>query len=201
MLEKTEVEIYLTRTIIADKLTIRYDHDMFFRYYNIKENFDEHLKKWYSLWNKFYDVLVSYFSTVDRPAQYILESQFLTLAVGLESFHRIKYNDLKSTFHERLDELVTNNQNAFDDINKEKDAFIKNVKNTRQYYAHGNDIDKTKAKTNAMDLLNLVHEMQILMEMCLINELPFDEKTLENIACKNREEKNYVRNNAKSTKN
>jgi len=195
MLEKTEIEIYLTRTIVTDKLTTRHDHDMFFRYYDVKENFDEHLKKWHSLWNKFYDVLVSYFSTVDRPEQYMLESQFLTLAVALESFHRIKYNDLTSSFHERMDELVNNNKSAFDDADKEKNTFIESVKNTRNYFAHGNDDDKLKAKTNGTDLLILVNEMQILIEMCLINELPFDKKTSETIAYKNRKEKNYFRDN------
>lgn len=195
MLKKTNVKIFPT-SIIAEKLTPMYYHDMFFRYYDIRENFDEHLKKWYDLWNKYNDVMLSYFSMIDQPNRYMLESEFLTLAVALESFHRIKYDGTTSSFHERMAALV-NNQIAFNDIDKEKNAFIENVKNTRNYYAHGNDEDKIKAKTDANDLIVLVNKMQILMAMCLINELPFNTKTIENIAHRIIKKKNYVWNNNK----
>lgn len=62
-------------------------HDMLFRYADIKDNFEGIIKNWLKAYNEIDPCLNLYFATKNGAYRY-LEGRFISLAQGLENYHR-----------------------------------------------------------------------------------------------------------------
>jgi hypothetical protein len=67
------------------------NRDILFTFHHIKDDFETYLQKWFALREKLQPVLDLYFGLFDIPSMYP-NTQFLTLAQALESYHRHLYD-------------------------------------------------------------------------------------------------------------
>ena len=96
---------------------------------------------------------------------------------------------------ERLHKLVKTAPETFTDAKKEKSNFVDKVSDTRNYYSHGSKKLKEKAVLEADELFNLIQEMKLLFECCLLKELPFSQEQIDKIMLHDRTVRNYARDN------
>ena len=96
---------------------------------------------------------------------------------------------------ERLRLLIEMAPETFTDAQKEKTDFVNKVTNTRNYYAHGSKELKDKASLEFKKLFNLVQEIKLLFECCLLKELSFSQEQINKMMAHNKEIKNYARDN------
>ena len=96
---------------------------------------------------------------------------------------------------ERLHALIKISPATFADSQKEKLNFVDKVSNTRNYYSHGSKELKEKAVLEADKLFNLIQEMKLLFEGCLLKELHFSPDQIDKIMTHNRHVRNYAKDN------
>ena len=96
---------------------------------------------------------------------------------------------------DRLHKLVEIAPETFADAQKEKSDFVDKVTNTRNYYAHGSKELRDKAVLEFKELFNLVQEMKLLFECCLLKELSFSQEQIDKMMAHNRKIRNYTRDN------
>ena len=95
---------------------------------------------------------------------------------------------------ERLHALIKISPETFADTQKKSD-FVYKVSNTRNYYSHGSKELKEKAVLEADKLFNLIQELKLLFECCLIKELHFSPDQIDKIMAHNRQVRNYAKDN------
>ena len=204
---------------------------MLFAFYHVEENFEEMVQTWRKLWKDCKDPICKYFLVLLDHGLARLEMQFQSIVLALESYHRLKFPDIKIpedqysamigdmkaklkddrqqidfvkkfanmgngfSLSERLHDLVKRAPETFADAQKEKSDFADKVSNTRNYYSHGSRELKEKAVLEADKLFNLVQEMKLLFECCLLKELHFSPDQIDKIMAHNRQVRNYAKDN------
>lgn len=214
---------------LYEKIPTNIDSDkMLFTFNDVEENFEEIIQSWWKLWNEYRDPICKYFSTILNQDLINNDLQFQSIALALESYHRLKCPDEEipqekydvmienmkyklrddpkqvgfidrfktmgngQNLQKRLHNLIELAPETFADPQNEKSKFGYKVSNTRNYYAHGSKELKKKV-VDPNKLFYLVQEMKLLMEGCLLKELPFSPDQLNMMMVKNRKIKNYAR--------
>lgn len=83
------------------------------------------------------------------------------------------------TLHNRLDELLAEVPNeVLNILIFDKETFIKNIKQTRNYYTHYDDRLKQKA-LQGQDLFNLIEKSKVLFLIILLQEIGFNKDQIQ----------------------
>ncbi len=114
---QSPIKVYypsLPYTEIPPKINI---HNMLFTFPEIKNGAKGIIINWIKLYDGIEPSLRLYFS-VKSGAQKYLNNKFLTLAQSLESYHRLKYDDVKMAEY-KFENLINNLIQSCPDENKE----------------------------------------------------------------------------------
>ena len=204
---------------------------MLFVFYDVEKNFEEMIQAWRELWKDCKDPIITYFLVLLDHELARLEMQFQSIVLALESYHRLKFPDIKIpkekynvmiedmkaklkdnpmqidfvekfenmgngfSLPKRLHSLIKISPETFANARKEKSDFVYKVSNTRNYYSHGSKELKEKAVLEADKLFNLIQEMKLLFECCLLKELHFSPDQIDKIMAHNRQVRNYAKDN------
>ena len=80
--------------------------------------------------------------------------------------------------HDRLTDLVSKHSNIFSEDENEKKLFIKQVKDSRNYYTHYSERLQYKALTGS-DLFYLSEKLKLILICAFLHKIGFDAKLLE----------------------
>ena len=107
--------------------------NVLFLFSDIKENFEEHLKIWFSKFELLKPVYDLYFGTIYNPSMY-LEQKFLNFIQALESFHRRLFND-KYVIDEEFENIYEQLMNSIpSDINRDfRESLIQKLKYLNEF--------------------------------------------------------------------
>lgn len=92
----------------------------------------------------------------------------------------------------RLDEIYDNYSEILDLVIDDKDTFIKDVRNTRNFFTHFSKSLEKKAKIND-ELVNLTDQIRCTLEVCLLAELGMSLNKIKDIIVRNERYK-YLKN-------
>jgi hypothetical protein len=84
----------------------------------------------------------------------------------------------------RLTAIFEDFGEIFSSLIEDQDEFIKDVKNTRNYYTHYDESLKRKAKTG-QDLFILTEKLKFIIEICFLKELGLPSDKIEKITSEN----------------
>ncbi len=171
--------------------------EMLFTCKEIKENFSLIMQKWFNFYYKNRVICNLYFVVKDNLSPFYSESQFLNLAQVIESYHRNNFNNqvLKQKKHnksneptlaERIRELVDFHQKTMNNILKDKEQFITDVRNTRNYLTHYDQKKKNKS-AEGKKLFRLKQRLDFLLRACFFHELGCDSDEIMEIFSHDRE--------------
>jgi len=99
---------------------------------------------------------------------------------------RFKKSGSEPSLPERLHALIRLFPKVLEDTEKEKNKFVNDIHFTRNYHAHHTTELRKKAIIDAKELIYLNRKIQTLVEPCIMSELPFDSKELQNMIIKRR---------------
>lgn len=142
---------------------------------------ENYLIKWFEISEKFKPVFDLYFGVMYSPEMYS-EFQFLGLAQALESYHGIKSSQKRKWLMERAKELFENYLDIATVYFKfaDRETFATKVKDTRNYFSHGSE-DLESKSVQEKDLRSLTEDLQLLLELCLMTQLDFDNDRIKKI--------------------
>lgn len=112
------------------------------------------------------------------------EIEFIT------NFKNILNYTNKLTLKRRLKRLLEINHNLLDNVIENEEDFITKVVNTRDYRVHQEKSLKKKAVTDLYELHDVNRQLNFLVELCIYNELGFNEKEINEIS--NRRKRNFT---------
>jgi len=99
---------------------------------------------------------------------------------------RFKKIGSEPSLPERLHALIRLFPKVLEDAGKEKSKFVNDMHFTRNYHAHHMAELRKKATTDDSGLFVLNRKIQTLVEACIMSELPFDNKELQDLIIKRR---------------
>jgi hypothetical protein len=89
------------------------------------------------------------------------------------------------TLQSRLDEIFEKYNDIFGLVIEDKENFIKNVKNTRNFFTHYSKSLEKKAK-DGDELVNLTDQIKFVLEVCLLVEIGFSLEKIKNLIAQRR---------------
>ncbi len=154
---------------------------LLFHYAKISLKFENILTKWFDLSYRLKHVYDLYFGVVYSIDQYDIY-RFLMLTTAAEVYHGLKTGKKNTLFVKRIKEIyeifpkLTSKLLAF----KEVDKAAKDIEETRHYYTH---YDPKREPNAAKDdkLFWLTKDLQFVLQLCLLKEMGFDNKRIEEI--------------------
>lgn len=126
-----KIEMYPNYRLYDNIPKIVVSNDMLFTYHVISNNFESFIQSWRKLWLQYKDTIINYFSTLLDEHLTIIELQFQSIALALESYHREKFPDTSSS-DEEYNKMIQGM------ISKVKDD-PKQVRYIKRFKAMGND--------------------------------------------------------------
>ncbi len=172
-----EIEVYgQIMHFFKDSPEIKF-YTMLFQYTDIQESFEEKINSWIDAYNVIETALNLFFSVRYNPSQYV-ESEFLSLAQALETYHRQLYKT-KITLKDRLKEII-NPFHEYIGSDEVIEELIENIKVTRNYYTHYDDklINKT---TPCGELSYLSRKMEGILQLAFLKKIGFDSVEIKKI--------------------
>ncbi len=167
--------VFLNQILNEDVKNVEY-LDMILTYQNIKNNFDSIMKSWYETCSKFDKSIGLFFTTLQHEKFMLIDIAFLQMVQTLEAFHREKFKkDIELKI--RLNELITPFTTYFTKLDTER------IRKTRHYHSHGfiENYSMNDIITDNIELLSVTRRLKLLMQTCLLEELPIDQLLKEKI--------------------
>ena len=152
-------------------------HTMLFKYTDIQESFEEKINNWINSYRIIEPALNLFFSVRYSPSQYV-ESEFLSLAQALETYHRQLYKT-EMNLQKRLEEII-NPLHEYIDSDEVREKLIENIKVTRNYYTHYDDRLINRA-TPCEELSHLSKKMEGILQLSFLEKIGFDEVEIRKI--------------------
>jgi hypothetical protein len=162
-------------------------HDMFFSLPSVEGRICELFRKWLAGYKSMTEVYNLYF----YKSRGMLHNVFLSKAQALEEFHRsTRPGSGKWGFKSRIENLFE----RFSDVMKftgEKQIFSQLVLDHRDYYSHWFQKKESKVfKDVRLDYLS--RDANLLLEMCLISQMGFDDSEIVKMVTNNRFYHHYL---------
>ncbi|RKU08541.1 hypothetical protein C6502_15125 [Candidatus Poribacteria bacterium] len=167
---------YSSRPYSKDEPKI-HQHDMLFGFGQIQGDAERKINDWIKAYEYLDPTFDLYFSAQTGVEQY-LEVKFLTLAQGLEAFHRRK-NGGSVSFGERIEciikpfEAIIGNQTT-------REKLISRVVNTRNYLTHYDSSLKSKTARDE-SLWSLCLKMELLFQLHFLQLIGFSQSEIGSI--------------------
>lgn len=167
--------VFLNQILNEDVKNVEH-FDMILTYQNIKNNFDSIMKSWYEICSKFDKSTELFFTTLQNEKFMLIDIVFLQMVQTLEAFHREKFkkdDELKL----RLNELITPFSSSFANFDTER------ISKTRHYHSHGflENYSMNDIITENIELIFVTRRLKLLMQTCLLEELPIEQSLKEEI--------------------
>lgn len=149
----------------------KYVTDMLFKYKEVSDDLEILLNNWFKNEDILRPVYGLYFGTLYNYYLYP-ENQFLNMIHTVEAFHEHIYgNGKKLDLRIRLTKLLNEcGEKVVPQLLGNRDIFIDNVINTRNYHTH-HDPKKYKKAILGMDLIPYVKKLNIVIEVFLITHI------------------------------
>ena len=166
-----EIPCYFLYTPIAldidyKKSSSRPENQTLFKLAHVEDRIDELLHNWFSLYNRFPELLNLYF----YPSKRMLDDVFFTKARALEAyFDNIRPSSPDCSFVEKIKILYDDYYDIMQ-YRGYKDAFADLVKLHRHYYAHFG-LNKQSKVFYGINLDFLARDVTLLLEMCLLTAM------------------------------
>lgn len=172
-----KIEVYgQVMHFLKDSPEIKF-YTMLFQYTAIEESFEEKINSWIDAYDVIEPALNLFFSVRYNPSQYV-ESEFLSLAQALETYHRQLYKT-KITLRDRLKEII-NPFHEYIGNDEVIEELIENIKVTRNYYTHYDDklINRT---TPCRELSSLSKKMEGILQLAFLRKIGFNSIEIKKI--------------------
>lgn len=172
-----KIEVYSQVThFLKDTPQIKF-HTMLFQYTDIQESFEEKINSWIDAYNIIEPALNLFFSVRYNPTQYV-ESEFLSLAQALETYHRqLTRNNM--ILKDRLKEIIEPFHQYIGN-DEEIEEIIEKIKISRNYYTHYDDRLVNRA-IPCNELPYLSKKMEGILQLAFLTKIGFDESEVEKI--------------------
>lgn len=167
--------VFLNQILNEDVKNVEY-FDMVLTYQNIKNGFDSIMKSWYETCSIFNKSIERFFTTIQHEKFMLIDIAFLQMVQTLEAFHREKFKkDVELKI--RLNELITPFSTHFTNLDTER------ISKTRHYHSHGfiENYSMNDIITDNIELISVTRRLKLLMQTCLLEELPIDQSLKEKI--------------------
>ena len=173
----TEIEVYSQiMHFFKDTPEIK-SHTMLFKYTDIQESFEEKINNWIDAYSVIKPALNLFFSVRYNPSQYV-ESEFLSLAQALETYHRRLYKT-EINLQKRLEEII-NPLHEYIGRDEVREKLIKNIKVTRNYYTHYDNKLINRA-TPCEKLSPLSRKMEGILQLSFLKKIGFNAVEIKKI--------------------
>lgn len=139
-----------------------------FLYTDIKDHFKEVAESWFDFYEKHDKGLDLYFETLKDEGRLIPEIVFLRIVQSLESLHRSD-RPCGMSLADRLYALLETPHNVLGSANKGE--FVRAVKATRHYHAHGHLEGLEGDLASGAALIRITSQLKLLMSVCMIDAL------------------------------
>lgn len=90
------------------------------------------------------------------------------------------------SLHRRLDEIFEKYKDIFEITISDKNSFIKDVKNTRNFLTHYNKSLENKAKTGTEDLREITEKLKFFVEICFLVELGLNSENIHKLVSRDK---------------
>ena len=142
-----EAKVYFQLTHISKPKEELMPFDMIIPYQDLKNNFEQIVKKWYEIKPQLETSLHQYMSVFYAPFLYVSD-RFLNLCRSLEAYHRDFINDRRVYFVNRCKEVIKNNSHVYNSTLKIPSipSFSENIKTFRNDFTHSNPLTSKQKK-------------------------------------------------------
>jgi len=144
--------------------------EMFFTYSSVKDRIQELCSNWLEGYDKITKVYNLYFF----KAKGMMHNVFLSKAQALEEYHRTIYVPESRDFKVRVDFLFDKYAGIMN-YTGQKDVFAELIKDHRDYYSHWFQKKEHKVFKGGINLDYLSRDANLLLEMCLLTQMGFDD--------------------------
>lgn len=206
------IKVYYPSLPFSDGKPKIASHMMLFRFANIKDDFECVINSWLDAYETFEPALNLYFASITGAHRYV-DHKFLSLAQGLETYHRrtsdatcmgeAEFRDLVDCLLEqcpekrkewlkgrlkycnelslarRLKEIIEPFKKHFGN-SKDRERFVRNVVDTRNYLTHYDDFLKMQA-CSGTELFTLYQKLEACFQLVLLQVLGFSNDDIEHI--------------------
>jgi hypothetical protein len=153
--------------------------DHLVRHPDVSSRLGEMLKAWCQLYEDAPDALARYFSAYDRDGEDAV-LHFLWNAVAVEELHKVRTGERRAPgFLERIRQTVLRWKDAFETLPEE--AVLAQIRDTRNYYAHGAGDLREKASKEWV-LLRQAYFLQALSTLEMLVRLGLSKDEVGDIA-------------------
>lgn len=145
--------------------------DMLFCLSDVETQYDQMIDSWFKLHSDLGPVCDLFFSVQFSPDMY-LEGRFLNMVYAAETYHR-RRNRREVKLRRRITELLDKTKEAIDPLVSDKNAFIQEVMDTRNYFTHY-DVRKERRAARELELYMLAETLSFMLKVCLLLETGVD---------------------------
>lgn len=141
-------------------------------FYDLKDNFEEVIKKWNDMWFRTHEVMYDFFNIFETEMS--LNTMFTEITHVLQRFY-----DAIETRRESFRNKITWFLGLCPEQIREeisKDNFVDKIVNTRNYNVHGNDVNEDYLVKDGVELNYLTKDLKSLTEIFLVSQLPIENK-------------------------
>ena len=168
---------YPSRPYSEDEPKIR-QHDMLFGFGRIQSDVQKKIKNWIEAYEETYPAFDLYFSARTGEQSY-LDDKFLTLARGLEAYHKRKFDEGSVPLDQRIKCIIEPFKTVIGDEAKQNDL-INKIAQKRNDLTHSNlDLDPQTADNK--DLWTLYLKIELLFQLRLLWSIGFNLEDINSI--------------------
>lgn len=125
------------------------------------DSYEGLVKDWLNLHKKVPHIFKLYFDSMYISNQFPV-SKFLNVVQALESFHA-EYSEENTVLRYRLTDLLDQSRDALSDLIQDREEFLNNIMDTRNYYTHYSSDKKMKSAVG-FRLEALTHVSRLLLD-------------------------------------
>ena len=172
------INIYFSsRPYSTDEPKIQ-EHNMLFGFGRIQSDVEKKIKNWIEAYEDTYPAFDLYFSA-KRDEQRHLDEKFLTLARGLEAYHKRKFDEGSVPLDQRIKGVIEPFKTVIGDKAKQNDL-INKIAQKRNNLTHSNlDLDPQTVDTK--DLWTLYLKIELLFQLRLLWSIGFSLEDINSI--------------------
>ena len=176
--KKVSISIYYSSLPYSkDEPKIR-QHDMLFGFGKIQSDVQEKIKNWIETYEETYPAFDLYFSAKTGEQPY-LDVNFLTLARGLEAYHKRKFDERSVALDQRIRCIIEPFKEIIGDEDERSNLICK-IANTRNDLTHSN-LDLNPQITDDKDLWTLYLKVELLFQLLLLWSIGFSLEDINSI--------------------
>ncbi len=175
VLPNFENPIYHLRDLLEYNSAIKIEaYEIILKYPVIKRNLQKYLDRWFEGFNKLNLIYNLFFSIIedDAAGQTRYPHDFLIISQALEAYYKVVYphRSQRINYRKALEFLLKEVDRTFYAFLSDKDTFVDDIVQTRNYYTHYSETLKDKA-LSGIRLHRLAWEMRIFFRLLLFKNI------------------------------